>query len=363
MKTLQNISGGERFEDICCILKNFYNSKDAYDLILQSKEISKKAFMRSNLFTFEQMKSFKGKAVIISGYCEPALDGLIEEKIKVKDIRLAPVSVPNEEKGEAQQENPILELMLKIDPKVLEGYLSRIKEYVQYVRNVSYRYLLYYYFSKDNIGKMMSMPATHVRQGSPGGGMLHATAAVTDIAYTMAFRYMSNANGIFSFNDKMCFDWDLLITAGLMHLSGNLYYFESEPPHNKRSSGVEQGYSTCRQRYILDLIKEHEIEISEEDLSALFGVMAKLNEQQEGIKKCRQEASFLTAAYKTFLEMDSFDAEIRNILVKKSEGSGIEDDYLFSNNLDCYVSKAEIERKIQLLGLAPAKEEGKGGDE
>ncbi len=126
---------------------------------------------------------------------------------------------------------------------------------------------------------------------------------------------------------------------------------------------MEQGYSICRQQFITHLIVDNNITISEADLAALLAVMSRLNEQFDGVKKCRQETSFLIKAYETYLEMDSFDREVAGLLKDKFDnGNNNSDDkthddiieelsYEYSDKLSCYVSKAEIIRKSSFAWL------------
>ncbi len=349
--SLNNLQPGEKFSDVSCILRDFRKGREHFDLVLCDKETVKAAYMSTNLYDFEQVMALKGKPVLISGLCEAGLSGIIPEKIKIKQIVLMP-----------EERQDMSELLLGISKERLDAYLKQVKELVRRVGrkgSLSYRLLLEHYFQDENIALMMRMPATHTRQASPAGGMLHATLSVTDMAYNLAGRYLTNGNGVYSFCDVKSLDWDLLITGGLMHLAGNFLYFEKEPPHRKRAEGVEQGFSACRQQYILKLVSENDIPMTDEELSALFGVMSRLNEQKTGINKCRQESAFLYAAYQTFHEMDSFDAEIYEVLKRRFEEKGGVTAYDFSESLGCYISKTEIERKEELLGL---KKNDTGGE-
>lgn len=352
---LKNITDGVSFRDVECVLKDFKKSRDSYELILSDSDCRRSGYVKNNLFDFEQMKEFRDKVILISGLHEPGLQGVVAEKLKVKNIELKQFD-----------ESELVAMMPHIESAKLDEYLEKINKYKSYVGKEipSYRQLLEVYFSEANIRLMRTMPATHIRQGSPLGGMLHATAAVADMAFYLAMRYIDCANGLYSFREKKTINWDLLLTGALMHLAGNLIYFETEVPHRKRAEGVEQGFCICRHQVIVELIIRNGIQMSGEELSALMGVMSRLNEQHDGIKKCRQESSFLYSAYCSFLEMDSFDAEVAQILKNKAEKEKTEDGssfltstYEFSSNLGCYVSKAEVERKARILGIELADDE------
>lgn len=350
---LKDIADGRSFKDVSCLLKDFRSDGDKYELVLSDQNCTRKAYIKKNLFSFEQMKSFLGKVILISGIHEAGLSGVVKENIKVKNIEV-----------DKSDTTSLVDYMLRIDGNILQMYLTQINQYVKYVGKQvpAYRKMLDIYFSPANIEIMKTMPATHIRQGSPLGGMIHATLAVTDMAYYLATRYLYYGNGVYSFRDISSLNWDLLLTGGLLHLAGNFYYFDREIPHNKRPEGVEQGYSICRQQFITHLIVDNNITISEADLAALLAVMSRLNEQFDGVKKCRQETSFLIKAYETYLEMDSFDREVAGLLKDKFDNSNNNSDdkthddiieelsYEYSDKLSCYVSKAEIIRKAHLLG-------------
>lgn len=348
---LKDIGNGISFKCVVCILKSFKRRGDEFLLTLSDKQtICDFAYIKANLFSYEQMKAFEGKPVEITGLHEPGLTDVKKARIKVKNIVLC------QNADELMQE-----LAEAIAEPLLLTYLERVELFKGYVGKEipAYRELLEAYFTPENIGKMKALPATHIRQGSPHGGMLHATLVVTEMAYYSAMRYLQFGNGIYSFRNKASLNWDLLITGGLLHLAGNFLYFSQSGDENfrKDATGVEQGFSLCRQQYILQLIAEHHISISKEDLAALLGVMSKLNEQHDGIKKCRQEASFLYNAYNMFLEMDSFDMEVAHLLKAESAESGEITDYAFSEKLGCYVSEKEITRKRMLLGITKKEAE------
>lgn len=339
---LNDIRDGRSFKNVACLLKSFKRQGDVYLLTLTDKQVSCNfAYIKTNLFSYEQMKAFVGKAVMISGLHEVGLADAVKERVKVKNIVL-------DEKGEQQQ--LLRELGAAIAEPLLDVYLETIEKYKGYVGKEvpAYRELLEVYFTPEHISRMRKYPATHIRQGSPYGGMLHATLAVTDMAYYNAMRYLNFGNGIYSFRNIESLNWDLLITGGLLHLAGNFLYFTDDgDTYRKNAVGVEQGFSLCRQQYILKLIAKHNIAMGEEDLAALLGVMSRLNEQHDGIKKCRQEASFLYNAYNVFLEMDSFDQEVSELLKKQGDEEIL--DYGFSEKLNCYISEREVMRKRKLL--------------
>lgn len=339
---LNEIGYAGSFKGIVCILKSFKRHGDEFLLTLTDKQtVCDYAYIKANLFSYEQLKSFEGKPVEITGLHEPGLTGVKKERIKVKNIVLCDGA-----------KELLQEMAEAIAEPLLLTYLERVELFKGYVGKEvpAYRQLLEAYFTPDNVRQMKVLPATHIRQASPHGGMLHATLVVTEMAYYSAMRYLQFGNGLYSFPDIRSLNWDLLLTGGLMHLAGNFLYFSQDEDTNyrKNATGVEQGFSLCRQQFILQLIADNNIAIDREDLAALLGVMSRLNEQHDGIKKCRQEASFLYNAYNMFLEMDSFDMEVAYLLKSKQAE---EVDYAFSEKLNCYISEKEISRKRTLLKL------------
>lgn len=353
--SLKEIKDGKPFKEVECVLSDFRRAKDIYELALQDSSTRRSAYLKANLYSFEQLKEMKNKTVLISGLHEAGLKGVIPEKIKVKVIEL-----------KSEEEEDLLSNFPHIDDNRIIEIIGLIKKYVAYVGKEvpGYRHLLELYFSDEMLKKMRTLPATHIRQGSPLGGMLHATLVVTELAYNCALHYISCANGVYSFSDRKSINWDLLLTGALMHLAGNFIYYDEEIPHMKTDIGVEQGFSNCRQQFILKLAICNHVSISDMEMSALLGVMARLNEQKEGIQKCRHEAYFLEAAYNLFQQMDSFDCAIADYLKGKKEGSeseeeleGVFEHHTFLKDLNHYVSSDEISRKADIMGLLKSNEE------
>lgn len=356
---LSSIKDGKGFNNVICTLTDFRRAKDFYELSLRDNETRKSAYLRANLYSFDQLRELKNKTVLISGLHEAGLKGVIPEKIKVKVIEL-----------KSEEDEDILNNFPHLEDNRISEIVSLIKKYVSYVGKEvpGYRHLLELYFSDEMIKKMKTMPATHIRQGSPLGGMLHATLVVTELAYTSAMHYLQCANGIYSFADKKSINWDLLLTGALMHLAGNFFYYSEEIPHQKTDLGVEQGFSNCRQQFILRLAIYNHINLSDEEMGALLGVMARLNEQKEGIQKCRHEAFFLEAAYNLFLQMDSYDSEIYSFLKFKKENTDSSEEFaeimkhhVFLEHKNIYVSSDEIRRKASLLGFVDEENKNEEG--
>lgn len=355
---LQEIKDGETFKNVECVLVDFRKVKDVFELTLQDRHTVKQAYLKANLYDFKQIKELKGKTVQVSGLHEDGIPGVIAEKIKVKAIQLK-----SEEKEDLLKNYPHLEAGR------LAEIIQLIKKYVTYVgREVpAYRQLLELVYGNGSLlKKMETMPATHIRQGSPLGGMLHATLAVTELAYNNAMHYISCANGVYSFKSKKSLNWDLLLTAALLHLTGNFIYYDENIPHNKTNIGVEQGFSNCRQQFILKLAMCNHVPISDEDMSALLGVMARLNEQTEGVQKCRHEAYFLEAAYNLFQQVDSFDCAVADYLKEQKENADKEEgntdvftQHVFLPVLNRYVSSDEILRKADMMGYLTEEESRK----
>lgn len=357
VNSLSEIKDGKAFKNVECVLVDFKKSKDIYDITLQDKDTRKSAYLRANLYSFDQMKEMKGKSVLITGLHEPGMRNVQPEKIKIKNIEI-----------KSAEEEDVLQGYLHLDNETINQLITQIKKYISWVGKevMPYRRLLECFYTDANIEKMKTMPATHIRQGSPLGGMLHATVMVTELAYSSALRYIKWANGVYSFGDNRSINWDLLLTAGLLHLAGNFIYYGEDIPHKKTDLGVEQGFSNCRQQYLLKLAIINHINISDDEMGALLGTMARLNEQKEGIQKCRHEAYFLENAYNLFQQMDSYDAEITSYVKAQKEKAEKPEEletafehHIFLEGNQRYVSKEEIQRKAEILGYIK-KEEGGG---
>ena len=85
---LSSIKDGKGFNNVICTLTDFRRAKDFYELSLRDNETRKSAYLRANLYSFDQLRELKNKTVLISGLHEAGLKGVIPEKIKVKVIEL-----------------------------------------------------------------------------------------------------------------------------------------------------------------------------------------------------------------------------------------------------------------------------------
>lgn len=339
---IADLQNGTVFEDLLCVIKSVQSGEKEFSLCLADADSSVRAVVSKKMYDYQTLNALKEHPIRIGGVVKPDVKEGFYIKVKslIKD-----------------ESSSFSEVQLHISNERMEAYISTLYKYAKAVANPSYRALIAAYFEK--LEYMKVMPATHVRQGILLGGMLQSTAAVVEMAVQLGFYYIRNGNQVYSFNDKSQLDWDLLITAALLHLCGNITYFQHNPPFYKNFSSVEQGYSECRTEVIYTLLREKNITMERQDLCALLGVMSKCNEQQVGVQKCRKEAVILYSAYLAFQSLDAFDQEVYTILKEeheqekrgKAEGCMDEEEkeISFSEKLGCYISEKEMEMKRNIL--------------
>lgn len=339
--SLSNLKGGESLEKVPVSIKNLKKSGDRYYFTVSDKTGNLDAYCSVKLYSYEQIRSFSRNPVLISGLAEANLNAV--PTIKVKQFSAVPVT------------EDLLEQTLKtIDATRIEFYLQSIQRYKNAVKNPAYCQLLDAFFSEEHLKIIQTMPATHTRQASILGGLLHETAVVTALCVNNANLYLKYANNIYSFVEPYQMDYDLLITGSLLHLSGNLLYFSEKIPHLKTSLGVNQGFVNCTTNLIHNFIREYGIVISDNDLAALFSVVCQCDEHNKSVKANCLEAKILKGAFYTFKSLDTFE----NSVVKAIQTVGVsnEDDaqeelneYIYNSELNCYASNTYVLKKAAVL--------------
>lgn len=317
---LKDYASGNTLSAQLCRIEKVAQHKDRISFFICDKDTQLSAYVTARLYSFEEILAFTKDPVLVDGIYIPENNKL---QVKVKKI----------EKAENASPKDLADLYVCISPEVLDNYVSTIRKYASCVKTQGYRALLNLYFSKENLKLMRTMPATHTRQCSLGGGMLAATANLTTMAVAMANHYTKLGNGVYT----APINWDLLITGSLLHLAGNLVYFSPEQPHLKTTTGVNQGFASCEQNMILYYVYSNNLVLSDAELSLLLGVVAQCNEYGAGVKGCCMEAILLGGIYRTYSSMDRFDNELQTLADSSNP-------YGFSQKLNRYASEDSIKR-------------------
>lgn len=317
---LKDYASGNVMSAQLCRIEKVTQHKDRISFLICDKDTQLPAYVAARLYSYDEIIAFTTAPVLVDGIYLPENNKL---QVKIKKI----------EKAENASAKDLADLYVCISPELLETYINTIRKYASCVKAQGYRDLLNLYFSKENLKLMRTMPATHTRQCSLGGGMLAATANLTTMAVAMANHYTKLGNGIYT----APINWDLLITGSLLHLAGNLVYFSPEQPHLKTTTGVNQGFASCEQNMILYYVYSNNLVLSDAELSLLLGVVAQCNEYGAGVKGCCMEAILLGGIYRTYCSMDRFDNELQTLADSSNP-------YGFSTKLNRYASEDAIKR-------------------
>lgn len=344
MTTISALKNGEVVNKLAASISGIKSNGENFCFILQDCTGSIDAFCNKNLFTYENLKALSEGPVYIDGFVKPGLSGVSKKELKVKNIQ----------KG-GDDENLLKQVTEDILPdEKISFYIQTIQNYIRAVKCPGYRQLLQACFSDENLKQFKTMPATHTRQASLYGGALQQIATVTALSVSTAQIYVKYANDFYAFSDVSVVNWDLLVTGALLHLAGNLLYYDKEIPHLKTALGVNQGYASCEMSIIYHFIRNDGVILSDEELSALLGVVNQCNEFRIGVKASCIEARILSGAFQTYRDLDIFDHEIFKAV--KSFGNDSQEDelqsYLYASQIECYASNNFITKKADFMKKA-----------
>lgn len=325
-RMLNQYEAGSEVNDQICRIENIRRVKDGFAFTCKDSSGAIDAWVAERLYTKEQLTELSAKPVSITG-------AVLAKSCSYKEIKVKIIKVAESASFEAEQ------LWKNISDEKLDLYIATIRYYMDKVQNPRYKELLTLHFSDENITRMRTMPATHTRQGSLGGGMLHEIATVTLASVAMANHYVKMSNGIYSFP----INWDLLLTGALMHLAGNLLYFNETPPHLKSSLGVNQGYASCEQGMIYYYVYSQGVTLSAEELSMLLGVVAQCNEYRAGVKACCQEAIILHSVYNMYAYLDRYDHALSDAIAQiGNDDKAALQEYIYGSAMNSYASESTI---------------------
>lgn len=328
---LNQCEAGSEIKEQICRIENIRQVKDGFSFTCKDSSGSIGAWVAERLYTKEQLTELSAKPVSITGV-------VLAKSCNHKEIKVKVINPAESTSFDVDQ------LWKNISDEKLDTYISTIRYYIDKVQNPRYKELLALHYSNENIKRMRTMPATHIRQGSLGGGMLHEIATVTLACVAMANHYSKMANGIYSFP----IDWDLLLTGALMHLAGNFLYFNEEPPHLKSSLGVNQGYASCEQGMIYYYVYSQGVALSAEELSMLLGVVAQCNEFRAGAKACCQEAIILHSVYNMYAYLDRYDHALSDAIAQfGTNDKAALQEYIYGSAINSYASESTIAKMLK----------------
>lgn len=293
------------------------SAKDGYILVLTDSTGKIQAHVMDGLCT--DPEKLKGKVVTLEGIVLYVNEDT--NRIKVKKIAVV------------DKEDIKISVFTSIPEEKLDRYERELEKLRTHLKGSVYEELVSICFSQARVTRMRQMPATLINHCCIKGGMLEAAVVVARLATETGRYYMGLSNGLY--NSKI--EWDLLITAALLHNIGNFLYYSNEEPFSKTMVGVNYGYQGCVTEELENVIRTNSIELSVMDKAKLIGVIAQCNPyRRSGAKAMRVEAVILRNVYTTFTMADMFD-RVRTQAMEEGQ-SGEDTEFVYDEALRCYVT-------------------------
>lgn len=255
------------------------------DAVLLKNDNSSLALVKENL----------GGVFLITG---PVLkkDGQVKvREVKIREIEIAHKFLPHE-------------LYEGLTNEKKQDYISEIKALFNKVIHKGYRSLLDACLSDDVLNKLAEYPATHGFYGVYIGGALAATCTVTYMAINCAVAYVKRGNGI----STQPPDWSLLITASLLHQVGRLAFFDPNDPFKKSPRGVAMNYFSTLQSLLEEVIREHEIPLTEMEIAMLLNVLNVATSNRTSTRSVSKDGTILRSVLRLYGECDAYDWCVAN---------------------------------------------------
>lgn len=208
-------------------------------------------------------------------------------------------------------------------------YKSAIKSVRTLIKNAEYQKLLDVCLSDENLDKLASLPATIFSSGNYPGGALAQTVIVALSVKDTGSLYRKFKNEAYDIK----LNWDALLTASLLHLYGNIYFYTQGPEgFEKTRIGLLNGYYGTLEYYLTNISKDI---VSDLNFSLLLNILA--GSVQGGNKEVRavtSEGSILKYAIMSYAAYDLTVSEIVRLSSKSEREDAV---YAYSERLECQV--------------------------
>ena len=213
-------------------------------------------------------------------------------QVRVKEIALAP-------KGTYL----VNEVYGGITEEAKANLLARIESWRKQLSDPELVSLVNAVLTEETLEKLALYPATHDDYGTYVGGALVATAAVTSMCVQSANLYVKCGNGI----STQVPDWNLLVTAALLHQVGKLSYFDEANPFQKSCMGVVMNYYSTLQDYISGVIGANGITIEKLKYAKLLNILQVSVSDRTDTRSVTKEGRTLRSVLRLLGELDVLD--------------------------------------------------------
>ena len=207
------------------------------------------------------------------------------------------------------------DLFAGLNEDMIAAYISNIQEAKERVKNANYRKLLEVCLSDETLIRYSLFPASLNGHGLYIGGCLAATAVVTDLALYSGVRYAKQSNGIYTAIPN----WDLIITAGLLHTYGIPRFYDENNPFKKSVTGVRMNYFPILQSCLERTMIEAGIVLTAEEFGNLINVLQVAVSSQTSTRAVTKDGCILRHAISMYRECDMMDYAAANHLPEDGE--------------------------------------------
>lgn len=217
-----------------------------------------------------------------------------------------------------------------LNPEEEELYKEIIRQYTQKISHKNYQKLVSSIY-EDYQERIVHCPANLIGYNNYNGGILAHTVAVTGVAV-----YGANILSKYCRGQKEI-DFNLLVTAALLHEVGKIEEYTTFPLAQRISEGVLISTSETTARMVWEAIYRHEILLTKEEENLLYHLICVCGNEHHFIRPMCTEAVILQNAYQMqtrvealgfFLEENKqksgsiYDTRLDNyVYVRKKEGS------------------------------------------
>lgn len=207
------------------------------------------------------------------------------------------------------------ELFTGLSQERIELYQKTIRDLMQKVKNENYRALLETCLCEDNLERLATLPASLNGHGTYVGGCLAATAVVTDMALYDGVRYAKLSNQLYTTAPN----WDLLITAGLLHTYGRFLFYDENDPFKKSVMGVRMNYFPILQSSLERCILEKELTLTPEEFGNLINVLQVAVSGKTSTRAVTKDGTILRCVIALYQECDIMDSSVANHIPAEGE--------------------------------------------
>lgn len=220
------------------------------------------------------------------------------------------------------------EIFPSISAEIVESCKAGIRNLQEKISHPGFHALIEACLTDAVLDRMAELPATLNSYGKYNGGSLVATNAISHMVLTSMSAYSKRGNALTTVPPS----WNVLTTAALLFLYGNVEFFTPTAPYKRSKLGVAMGYTSLLQKMIVDKVHEKNIPLSDDDLASLLNILKVTTEEKTSVRATSKDGSILRHMVSLYKDCDTFDWDIAT-----HERDGENESYYYSPALKSYV--------------------------